>query len=539
MSNRVEHCKEQELMIINTLIPVLNRNDVTVNEQKVEEALSLVKYFDFELVEWEIFLTAVIVGIVWKEDESPYFRDIRIYVGRGSGKNGFASFLIFYLISPYHGVKGYNVELMANSEEQAKRSFLDVYNAIKEPRSEHRKAIKAHYHATLEVITCKTTNSTIKYNTSSNRGKDSKRTGCNLFDEKHEYTAKDKKNIDTLSSGLGKVRNWRNITISTCGHIREGVLDKEQEAGQTILSEYDPDNRVFIFWCRIEKKEEWKDPDKWVKAIPSIRHKRFKELKGRVAYEVKEMPNNMDYFPEFMAKRMNYPVGNKDVQIATIEEVKATNQEIPDLTGLSCVGGIDYAKTNDFIGCVLLFKFNRKVYIKQHTFICKQCEDLPGIKAPLEEWEERGDVEFVDDVEVSPELVAEWFKEQKKYYNIKSISIDYYRYTLLAKALKTVGFSFQDKTLFTVKSSDIMKIMPVINRWIIKHLLVFGDVPVLRWMMNNTKKVDSGNNTIYGKIERKYRKNDTWMALAAAATQEEKLEETTNVEIEELEVITI
>ena len=55
MSNRVEHCKEQELMIINTLIPVLNRNDVTVNEQKVEEALSLVKYFDFELVEWEIF----------------------------------------------------------------------------------------------------------------------------------------------------------------------------------------------------------------------------------------------------------------------------------------------------------------------------------------------------------------------------------------------------------------------------------------------------------------------------------------------------
>ena len=81
--------------------------------------------------------------------------------------------------------------------------------------------------------------------------------------------------------------------------------------------------------------------------------------------------------------------------------------------------------------------------------------------------------------------------------------------------------------------------MPIINSWIIKHLLVFGDVPVLRWMMNNTKKVDNGNNTIYGKIERKYRKNDTWMALAAAATQEEKLEETTNVEIEELEVITI
>ncbi len=539
MSNKVEHCKEQELMITNTLIPVLDRDDVTVNEQKVEEALNLVKYFDFELVEWEIFLTAIVIGVVWKEDESPYFRDIRIYVGRGSGKNGLVSFWIFYFISPYHGVKGYNVELMANSEQQAKMSFTDVFNAIKEAKPEHQKAIKAHYHATLEVITCKTTGSTIKYNTSSNRGKDSKRTGCNLFDEKHEYTMKDKKNIDTLSSGLGKVKNWRNITISTCGHVREGVLDAEQEAGQEILSKYDPDNRVFIFWCRIEKEEEWKNPDKWVKAIPSLRHKQFRELKERVAYEVKDMSNNMTYFAEFMAKRMNYPVGNKDEQIATPEDVKATNQEVPDLTKCSCIGGIDYANTNDFVGCALLFKQNGKIYVIQHTFICKKSRDLPGIKAPLEEWEKKGDVEFINDVEISPEVVTKWFKMQQEYYDIKIIAIDKFRYTLMAKALREIGFEFNRGNLFTVRPSNIMEIIPVVNSWIIKHRLAVGDTPVFRWAMNNTKITNTKNNKIYDKIEPTYRKNDTWMAFAAAATKQEKLDEETSIQIEELDVISL
>ena len=45
-------------------------------------------------------------------------------------------------------------------------------------------------------------------------------------------------------------------------------------------------------------------------------------------------------------------------EIATWEDIKATNQEMPDLKGMNCIGGIDYANTNDFVGCCLLFKYN-------------------------------------------------------------------------------------------------------------------------------------------------------------------------------------
>ena len=68
-----------------------------------------------------------------------------------------------------------------------------------------------------------------------------------------------------------------------------------------------------MFWCRIEDEKEWKDPEKWIKAIPSLND--FTELKSRTTEkEVLDMPYTMDYFPEFMAKRMNFPIGNKEVR---------------------------------------------------------------------------------------------------------------------------------------------------------------------------------------------------------------------------------
>lgn len=55
-NNEVEHCEEQELMINNIVIPVLEREDVVIDEEKIEKGLSLQKYFPYKLIEWEIFL---------------------------------------------------------------------------------------------------------------------------------------------------------------------------------------------------------------------------------------------------------------------------------------------------------------------------------------------------------------------------------------------------------------------------------------------------------------------------------------------------
>lgn len=527
LNNEVEHCSEQRQMIENIVIPVLNRDDVYIDEKKIEDGLALQKYFPYKLIEWEVFLFSLIVGVFFKNGDI-FFNDIKIIIGRGSGKNGFISFLCFYFISPYHGVKGYNVDLLANSELQAMTSFNDVYEVINDnyDKKNNGRLLKQHFNATKTQILGKATKSVLRFNTSSKRGKDSKRTGCIIYDEKHEYI--DNTNINTLKSGLGKVPFGREISITTNGHVRGGVLDKELDESRDILKEYDPFNRTLIFWCRIETEEEWSNPEKWIKAIPSIND--FHSLRNVIEKEVMRMPYTQDYFPEFMAKRMNFPIGNKDIEVAKWEDIIACNGDLIDLKDCDCVGGLDYAKTDDFVGVCLLFKKDGKYYLIHHTFVCMKSRDLKGIKAPLKEWEQLGHLTFVDDVEISPQLVVNWFKQkQLEGYNIKKIGIDSFRYSLMNFSFKEIGFdAFDKKNILLVRPSNIMKASPIINSIFINHNLCWGKSPIMNWFTNNTKKIMNNGNITYGKIEENYRKTDGFMAMVNAFTLVEEIENENN-----------
>ena len=75
LNNEIEHCKEQELMIKNIVIPILEREDVYIDEDKIEKGLSLQKYFPYQLIEWEVFLFALIVGVFFKNGDI-VFKDI-------------------------------------------------------------------------------------------------------------------------------------------------------------------------------------------------------------------------------------------------------------------------------------------------------------------------------------------------------------------------------------------------------------------------------------------------------------------------------
>ena len=115
--NHIEHCKEQELAIDNNIIPVLERKDVFVDADRIAKGLSLQKYFPYQLLPWEKYQFAIIAGVFLQQpgmEDDIYFHEIRDIIGRGAGKNGFIAFLAFYFISPYHGVKNYNVLVNVN-----------------------------------------------------------------------------------------------------------------------------------------------------------------------------------------------------------------------------------------------------------------------------------------------------------------------------------------------------------------------------------------------------------------------------------------
>ena len=83
----------------------------------------------FPLAIYQKFI-ASFVFFYWKNIDRVVFREFLITLGRGGGKNGWMSTLGAFFISPLHGIRNYNATITANSEDQAKMSFDEVFNII-------------------------------------------------------------------------------------------------------------------------------------------------------------------------------------------------------------------------------------------------------------------------------------------------------------------------------------------------------------------------------------------------------------------------
>lgn len=518
-SGTIEVCKEQ-LQLIDYVEKCFKEESLFVDEEELRRYLSLEKYFPFELLEWEVFCFTL-HNCTYSKPGILRWPDLFILVGRGAGKNGYLAFEDFCLISQYNKVDKYHIDICANSEDQAMTSFNDVYDVLEA----NKKKLEKHFYWNKEVIKNKKSGSELRFRTSNAKTKDGGRQGKVDFDEYHQY--EDYKTIQVFKTGLGKKKNPRTTIITTNGDVREGPLDKLIERSKQILQGATRDNGLLPFICKLDDEKEVDDPKMWDKPNPSLH--RFPDLQQQIQREYVDYKEDPISNSSFMTKRMNIPKGNKDVEVTSWENILATNQKIPNVEGGSCLVGIDYAKTTDFVAAGLLFKYKEKFVWITHSWVCESCNDLGRIKAPLREWEEKRYLTFVPGPEVPPDTPALWLAEKAKKYNLTTLWMDNYRYTLLAKALREVGFDTDKKgnnNIRLVRPSNEMLISPVITSAFANRNIIFGDNPLMRWYTNNTCLITSqAGNMTYGKIEPKSRKTDGFKAFVAAMCGSNDLED--------------
>lgn len=494
---------------------VFREEQLTVDSARLEGYLTYQKWFGTlipgGLLPWERFLLALFL-CTFDAEGYPRWPDLICFVGRGAGKNAFISFMAFCAMTKVNGIASYDVDICANSEEQAKRSFMDVYGILD---GEHRLRFKQCWGWTLTGIENKTTGSVLKYRTNSPKSKDGMRSGMVIFDEVHQYT--DWANVTVFTTGQGKVPHPRRAFISSNGNVREGVYDTLRERACSILDGERPDNGYLPFVCELDSAAEVHDPGNWGKANPSLYA--MPDLRREIAKEYADWCDDPAGSADFMTKRMGVPQGDEEHQVATWEQLVQASREIPDLTGRQCVAGIDLARTTDFVSAVLLFKDNGSFYALHHSWFCTQSRDRSVIKPPLEEWAARGILTLVDDSEVHPSLVTDWLYEMGARYAVTHVAIDDYRYTLMMRELERIGYSTEAGNVTKVRPSNHMKVQPIINSAFVTGRIAWGDDPCMRWFANNVKltAVKNGNgNYKYEKIEPRGRKTDGFMALVAA-----------------------
>ena len=494
----------------------LNNPDVFVDTEKTEKAVELIeRYFRMKLFPWEKFVLAL-AHCYYRSSDTLVFTEYLIMMGRGNGKNGFISGVAWYLTTMYHGVPGYNVDIIANSEDQAKTSFEDIYQMLEDTWT---KSKKFFYKSKEEIVSLRT-RSYIKFNTSNARTKDGKRSACLIFDEIHEYQNSD--TIKVFRSGFGKRKHSRTFYITTDGYVRDGVLDDRLRIAHDVLNGEIKNSRLCPLIYKLDDEKEADNKELWVKANPSLPYLPTLQL------EIEQNFIDKDYDPtvasDLYTKRFNLPKGNAEIAVTDYSKVKATSRELPKLDGWACTVGLDYAELSDWASVNLHFRRGPQRYDINRAWLCTQSKTLQRVKAPWREWAERGLVTVVEDVSIHPDLLADYIRLAGQRYNVKMLAMDNYRWTLVSESLRKIGFDAQDKSrVKLVRPSDIMQVEPVIQECFDRELFTWGDNPCLRWAVNNTKRVRSSRslgvdtgNFIYAKIDAKSRKTDPWMALVAS-----------------------
>jgi phage terminase large subunit-like protein len=509
-SDQYRVCKEQ-IQLVNFIEKVFENEQVYVDSEQVEKYFALQKYFPYELFAWEKFCF-ILHNCTYSAPGVLRFPDLVCVVGRGAGKNGYLAFEDFALLTPVNGIRNYDIDICATSEEQASTTFNDIYEILENNSTK----MQRHFKWNKTEITNIKTNSTIRYRTSNSKTKDGGRPGKVDFDEKHAY--ENYKLIDVFTTGLGKKAMPRRTTITTMGDVRDGPLDNELAAGLEVLNGDAPDNGTLYFICRLDNEKEVYEQENWYKANPSLQY--FPNLLREIQKEFEDWKRDKVNNSSFMTKRMNIPKGAEMHPVTAWENIKATNRPLPDLEGKTCVFGLDYTKTTDFLGAGLLFMIDNEIVWKPMSWYCSQSADLSRIKFP---YDKQPDLQRVDGAEIPPQIVAEWLKEQKKHYNIIAGALDNYRYTLLKSPLLECGFECDRKglnNLKLVRPSDKMLVAPLIASDFANHKIIWGDSALMRWYTNNTSATEDKNGNIsYGKIEPKSRKTDGFMAFVAAYTQ--------------------
>ena len=514
-------CNDQR-KFLEMIQKIFDEEDLICDDARFNKYMTYQKYFPFSLLPWERCLF-YLHTCLFKQNGLPRFSDEFILVGRGSGKNGYLSFLSFCMITPTNGIQEYDIDISANSEEQAKTSFMDIWNILENPK--WRDKMKKNFKWNREEIINLKTNSKIKYRTNSPKGKDGLRTAMVCFDEVHQY--QNWENINVFTTGLGKKPHPRRIYITTQGDVRDAVLDELLEKSLDILDGKIEDGGFLPFICRLDNKEEVHSESCWFKANPTLYVN--EGLLEQMRKEYQDYKLNPIVNKSFIDKRCNLPQMHTMAAITHYDNIKATNQPIPyeELKGLYCVIGLDYSTISDTVGVAICVKKNCKYYFITHTFMNKNSKDLPKIKAPLNEWSDMGLLTFTDGVENDPHDVFQWIQDTVEKYElmVDGIAMDTYRLSLMKKSMEEFNYDYDDKE-FTklVRPSDIMLAIPLIDSLFNNKKLIVGDSPIVRWSMNNTQLLPKQNgNFIYEKIDPFRRKNDVFMAIVNAIIISDRL----------------
>lgn len=396
-------------------------SDVYFNSKKSNHAIEFVENFCRNIKGktagklvildlWEKAFIAAIFGIVYKKTNLRRCKRAVLIIAKKNGKSLLASAIgLYMLIADNEG--GPECYAVATKKDQAKIVWDTAKKMVRKDVW-----LKKYVKTLVNDMVTGFNDGSFKAVASDSDTLDGLNVHFVVMDEIHQW-----KNgyqlYDIMYRGMDNRDQPLSLITSTAGTIREDLYDQIYEEGSNVLiQEGFKDDRSIFFIYELDKKEEWKDFSKLIKANPglgTIRNE--KSLKDE--WE-RTKANKSMYLKSFLTKNCN--IRETDSQSwLSLDDIN--NEKTFDLKKLKpryAIGGWDVSSTTDLTCLTFLFRIygDEQIYIYQQYFIPEEVAEKKIIddKVPYDKWRKRGLVTYVPGNKIDQEFLFYWARDFAK-----------------------------------------------------------------------------------------------------------------------------
>lgn len=409
------------------------RDDIEFRPQQVERVktfFGILKHFKgrhagkpFVLEPWQEFAVSAMFGLYYKSSGGRVCQNAYIEIARKNGKTAFGAGLALYgLIGD--GEKGAEVDLAANSKEQAKIAFEFSEKFARSFNEDDKKPLVKTYR---DGILFPMTDSKMKVFASEAATLDGYDASLYLLDEYH--AAPNSELRDVLQSSQAGRENPLGIIITTAGFDLNGACYQYRTMCTEVLSGTTEDDSLFALIYSLDDDDNWTDPDVWEKCAPNMG-----KTVNRRFYEnaVKQAKNDPTAEVGIRTKTFNQWVGSKEVWIPDKYILEATHdlhlEDVMTDDSYIC-GGVDLANTSDLTAHATLAIKDGIYYFFVDYYVPQEANVSEGERKNFREWARRGYLHQTPGNVTDYNYILRKLLENDKICNYQKIGYDPYNST--------------------------------------------------------------------------------------------------------------
>ena len=442
-------------------------------------------------IELELFQKAYInalFGFVDRDTGLRRFTESFFYIGRKNGKTTLLGAIALYMLIA-DGEGGSEVYSIATKKEQANILFDEAHNMVQQSKflSNHVRKRKSdlYFPHTFSKLMALGKNS---------NSLDGLNAHLVVIDELHSI--QDRNMYEVMKQSQSARRQPLLIMITTAGTLRGTIFDDMYEYACNIVDGNFKDDHFLPIIYELDDKDEWKDPNMWEKANPSLnRIKKVSDLERKVE-RAKNSPNDLT------------GVLTKDFNIRSTAEQSwlsfddINNEEtfnIEDFRNGYAIGGADLSITTDLSCATLLFMDpeTEKRYVHQMYWLPRDnfYERVEEEKIPYDKWYEQGLLRLCNGNTIDYSDITDWFKEMLEDYGITPLWIYYDNYSARywVDEMEQHGF----KMVRCHQGAKTLSLpMQNMGADLKAKRINYNNNPLLKWCLTNTSILTDRNGNI-------------------------------------------